>query len=263
MIILIIAEEQNVIDDIISALRASNDTHTTRTALCLDSARRDIEGMATLDVLITTTFTSDGRNAFDLRDELKQQFPDLKVAFLNNHDLTGWANRLEQDPVFGNPPEKDALINWVGNSRNSPVPAGKKSLPKKSPHVAPPLQIIETNDVNDDNVPVAETVTAPGKHLGDYELVRFIGEDEKTETHEALQLSIDRPVALVLLKPEFTQQKHAIREFRGLVRARAKVSHPNIAPVYEGYEEAGALFYTRELIEGRNLPLLYENGEKK
>ncbi len=262
MIILIIAEEQDVITGILSALCISNDPHEIHTASCFDTARKEIEKKDTLDALITTAFTSDGRNAFDLRDELRQQFPNLKVAFLNNHELTGWTKRLGQDPVFENPPEKNALINWVENARNSSVPTGKRSLPHDSQHNALPLQVLETNDENDGDIPVAETVTAPGKHIGDYELVRFIGGDEKTETHEALQLSIDRPVALVLLKPEFTQQKRAVREFRGLVRARAKVSHPNIAPVFEGYEEAGALFYTRELIEGRNLPRLYDNGEK-
>jgi formylglycine-generating enzyme required for sulfatase activity len=261
MIILIIAEQQNVINDILSALHIKNGSHTIHTASCLDSARREIEGMSALDALITTAFTKDGKNAFDLRDELSQQFPDLKVAFLNNHKLTGWTKRLGKDAVFGNPPETNALINWVKNSRTSSVPTEKRSLPHDSQHNALPLQVLETNDENDDDIPVAETVTAPGKHLGDYELIRFISGDETTETHEALQLSIERPVALVLLKPKFTQQKHAVREFRGLVRARAKVSHPNIAPVYEGYEEAGALFYTREFIEGRNLPQLYENGE--
>ena len=124
------------------------------------------------------------------------------------------------------------------------------------------MQILETGDENDEDIPIAETVTAPGKHLGDYELIRFIGGDDTTETHEALQLSIDRPVALVLLKPEYTRQKNAVRAFRSLVRARAKVSHPNISPVYEGYEEAGAIFYTRELVEGCNLPQLYANGER-
>ncbi|MFP6873637.1 MAG: SUMF1/EgtB/PvdO family nonheme iron enzyme [Verrucomicrobiales bacterium] len=262
MIILIIAEEQNVITGILSALRISNDSHEIHTASCFDTARKEVEKKGALDALITMAFASDGKNAFDLRDELRQQFPNLKVAFLNKHDLAGWTKRLGKDPVFRPPPEKSALINWVENIGHTSVPTGKKSLPQNLPHNALPLQILATNDENDDDIPIAETVTAPGKHLGDYELVRFIGDDEKTETHEALQLSIDRPVALVLLKPEFAQQEQAIREFRGLVRARAKVSHPNIAPVYEGYEEAGALFYTRELIEGRNLPQLYENGEK-
>ncbi|MCP4846768.1 MAG: SUMF1/EgtB/PvdO family nonheme iron enzyme, partial [Verrucomicrobiaceae bacterium] len=188
--------------------------------------------------------------------------PNLRVAFLNNHDLSGWTKRLGQDTVFGNPPDKKALLEWLDEVMSSNTAERKISAPETIPEHPLPLQIVETGDENDEDLPIAETVTAPGKHLGDYELVRFIGGDDTTETHEALQLSIDRPVALVLLKPEFTKQKNAVRTFRGLVRARAKVSHPNIAPVYEGYEEAGAIFYTRELVEGCNLPQLYEKSEK-
>ena len=46
-------------------------------------------------------------------------------------------------------------------------------------------------------IPLANTLTAPGKKLGDYELLRFIRSEGDTEVHEALQLSIDRKVALV------------------------------------------------------------------
>ena len=262
MTILFIAEQQNVIAGMLSVLHESDDSHQSFTASCFDSARRIIQEIETLDALVTVTFTSDGSNAFDLRDELTRKFPGLRVAFLNNHDLSGWTQRLGQDPVLGNPPETNALLTWLENSKAPGTPGEKKSTTGTLQNHSLPLQILETGDENEEDLPIAETVTAPGKHLGDYELVRFIGGDDTTETHEALQLSIDRPVALVLLKPEYTEQKAAVRAFRSLVRARAKVSHPNISPVYEGYEEAGAIFYTRELVDGCNLPQLYAKGER-
>ncbi|MCH2060145.1 MAG: SUMF1/EgtB/PvdO family nonheme iron enzyme [Verrucomicrobiales bacterium] len=262
MTILFIAEEQHIITGMLSAVHQIDDAPQIFTASCFDSAREIAEGLDMLDALVTVTFTNDGGNAFDLRDDLARKFPNLKAAFLNNHDLSGWTNRLGRDQVFGNPPEKEVLLNWLELS--NPPSSTQQTEPSESirrDHLTP-LQVPETDEGHDENLPVAETVTAPGKHLGDYELIRFIVDDETTETHEALQLSIDRPVALVLLKPEFTGQKHTVRAFRSLVRARAKVSHPNIAPVYEGYEEAGAIFYTRELIEGSNLPQLYEKGKR-
>lgn len=262
MTILFIAEERHVITGMLSALHQVDDSPRTLTASCFDSALEMTENLDALDTLVSVTFTSDGRNAFDLRDDLARRFPGLQVAFLNNHDLSGWTSRLDGDRVFGNPPEQEALVDWLRASKTDG--STQKTEPGQSARNAHmvPLEIPETDEGHDEDLPVAETVTAPGKHLGDYELVRFIVDDETTETHEALQLSIDRPVALVLLKPEFTAQKHTVRAFRSLVRARAKVSHPNIAPVYEGYEEAGAIFYTRELIEGSNLPQLYEKGKR-
>ncbi|MCP4848335.1 MAG: hypothetical protein GY899_10365, partial [Verrucomicrobiaceae bacterium] len=215
MNILFITEQQNVIQDILVALKQSEGLHKTFTAPCFESARRAIGEVDTLDALITVTFTSNGSNAFDLRDEFTRKFPNLRVAFLNNHDLSGWTKRLGQDTVFGNPPDKKALLEWLDEVMSSNAAERKISAPETIPEHPLPLQIVETGDENDEDLPIAETVTAPGKHLGDYELVRFIGGDDTTETHEALQLSIDRPVALVLLKPEFTKQKNAVRTFRG------------------------------------------------
>ncbi|HWB03239.1 MAG TPA: SUMF1/EgtB/PvdO family nonheme iron enzyme [Verrucomicrobiales bacterium] len=89
--------------------------------------------------------------------------------------------------------------------------------------------------------------------LGDYELKEKRRTGTTTETFRAVQRSVNRVVLLERLKPELSQDKSATRAFRSMVRARANVSCPWIATVYEAQESDGVLFYTRELVRGLNL----------
>src|SRR5688500_15027488 len=89
--------------------------------------------------------------------------------------------------------------------------------------------------------------------LGDHELKEKRRTTATTDSFRAVQRSVNREVLLERLKPELHRNKSAVREFRAMVRARANVSCPWIAAVYEAQETDGALFYTRELVRGSNL----------
>ncbi len=89
--------------------------------------------------------------------------------------------------------------------------------------------------------------------LADYELREKRRTTPTTDTFLAVQRSVNREVVLERLKPELQRNKAAVKDFRSLVRARANVSCPWIATVFEAQETDGALFYTRELVRGSNL----------
>lgn len=98
--------------------------------------------------------------------------------------------------------------------------------------------------------------------LGDYDLLEPLHENEHTRTFLARQRSIERRVALVLLKPEWAENAEAVSEFEGDVRAKACVSHPRIAAVYESGEEEGYHYYTREKVAGKHIAQLREEGNR-
>ena len=89
--------------------------------------------------------------------------------------------------------------------------------------------------------------------LGDYELREKRRTTPTTDSFLAVQRSVNREVVLERLKPELHRDKPSVKEFRAMVRARANVSCPWIATVFEAQESEGALFYTRELVRGSNL----------
>jgi formylglycine-generating enzyme required for sulfatase activity len=98
--------------------------------------------------------------------------------------------------------------------------------------------------------------------LGDYELREKRRSLPRTDTFRAVQRSVNREVVLERLKPEIAADAEAVRDFRALVRARAAVDCPVIAAVYEVQERDGAVFYTRELVNGRSLAEIRAAGQR-
>ena len=96
--------------------------------------------------------------------------------------------------------------------------------------------------------------------LGDYDLRTLLRSTERTLIYKAVQRSVRREVALERLRPELASDPEACRDFRRMVRSRALVSHPSIAAVYEAQEVDDVIFYTRELVRGKNLVELAAEG---
>jgi formylglycine-generating enzyme required for sulfatase activity/CheY-like chemotaxis protein len=248
MILLIVAEDKEMVGKMLAILKKGGGFHEVHTASGFERAETAAAAMEQIDVLISTTFTSDGKDGFTFRDRLRARFPKLRAAFLNAYDLGGYEEAIGADAVLGHPPGESELLAWAASVGISRSPGGLPPVPL-SPAPVPRRGGV----LDEDDVPVAGKVHAPRRVLGDYRLMRVIGRSGHTESHEAVQMSIDRRVCLVLLKPEFCALTEEVREFRGAVRAKAAVTHPHIVPVYEGHEEEGALFYTRELVEGQNI----------
>ncbi len=98
--------------------------------------------------------------------------------------------------------------------------------------------------------------------LGDYDLLEVLHETEDTQTFVARQRSIDRKVALVLLKPHRCEDERAVESFRQDIKAKACVTHPRIAAVYESSEQDGRIFYTREIVAGKDIMELRAEGHR-
>ena len=69
---------------------------------------------------------------------------------------------------------------------------------------------------------------------------------------EARHRRLDRRVALKILRPELATAVAAER-FLAEGRILARLSHPNVVPVYDAGEEDGFLYYAMEFVEGETL----------
>ena len=100
--------------------------------------------------------------------------------------------------------------------------------------------------------------------MADYDLLGVLGEGGMGVVYNARQASIDREVAVKMLKPEMTASATHRRKFLSEVAVTGELDHPNIVPIYDLGENAdGALFYSMKKITGtpwskviRKTPLL-------
>jgi formylglycine-generating enzyme required for sulfatase activity len=255
MILLLVDEDNEILNQLLHILKTGGGAHEVHTASCFETAQKSLHKLERLDVLISTSFTLDGKDGFSFRNKAKKRFPALHTAFINSYDLSNHAEAIGADPVFPRPPDARQLLKWAASIGVSKIRPGTYQG-----NTSEPVTVIP--DDGDDDVMVAAPVSAPRRNLGDYRLIRYLGSTEKAETHEALQVSIDRRVCLVMLKPDLCSSNEALRDFRGAVRAKAAVNHPYIVPVYEGHEDEGVIFYTRELIDGQTIKALAEQKKK-
>lgn len=92
-----------------------------------------------------------------------------------------------------------------------------------------------------------------GKQIGRYQVLSLIGRGGMGEVFMAQDASLDRKVALKLLRAEFTGDEGRLRRFRQEARAASALNHPNIVTIYEIGEAEVGRFIVMEFIEGRTL----------
>ncbi len=98
---------------------------------------------------------------------------------------------------------------------------------------------------------------APGSRVAHYEIVSEVGRGGMGVVFRARDTTLRRVTALKT--PLTDEVKHQRRFFRE-ARAVARLSHPNIIPIYEVFEEAGRPWLAMEFVEGSNLATLISHG---
>ncbi|MFN0099411.1 MAG: protein kinase domain-containing protein [Gemmatimonadaceae bacterium] len=79
----------------------------------------------------------------------------------------------------------------------------------------------------------------------------------------ALDLALDRKVAIKVMSPALMSTPGAIERFRREARVAAGLSHPHIVPIHAIGEEPGLAYYVMKYIEGRSLDsvIRHEGGQ--
>lgn len=94
---------------------------------------------------------------------------------------------------------------------------------------------------------------APGTTLGNFRLEEKIGSGGMGEVFLALQLSMDRRVALKVLPQALTRKPGVVERFNHEVRMSARLEHPHIVTAFEAGEDAGHHFLAVSYVEGEDL----------
>ena len=92
-----------------------------------------------------------------------------------------------------------------------------------------------------------------GTTVGEFAVLRKIGQGGMGQVYLARQQSLKRDVALKILKADLAENVTALKRFRAEAEAVARITHANIVQVYSVGEENGLHFMALEFVEGRNL----------
>ncbi len=103
------------------------------------------------------------------------------------------------------------------------------------------------------NPPPQPDLDLTGQTLGDFRILRRLGQGGMGQVYLAEQLSLKRKVALKLLKPEMAANPTALARFRAEAEAVARITHANIVQVYHIGESNNLQYMALEYVEGRNL----------
>lgn len=95
--------------------------------------------------------------------------------------------------------------------------------------------------------------SAASRLLGDYRLLREIGRGGMGVVYEAVQISLNRRVAVKVLPFAAAIDRKHLQRFRNEAQAAAQLHHTNIVPVYAVGEDRGTHFYAMQLIDGEPL----------
>jgi len=93
----------------------------------------------------------------------------------------------------------------------------------------------------------------PFERLGDFRLIKKLGAGGLGVVYLAVQESLQRKVALKLIRPELAGAPEVEERFWREIDMLAKIDHPHIVSVFGSGESQGTRYFAMELLQGKGL----------
>ncbi len=102
-------------------------------------------------------------------------------------------------------------------------------------------------------IPPGERVLQPGERLGGFQIQEMVGAGGMAVVYKALQLSLNRPIALKVLNSRFSRDSAFVQRFDQEAGALAALNHPNIVNIIDKGRDQDLYYFVMEFIPGTSL----------
>jgi len=151
-------------------------------------------------------------------------------------------------PITAQPPaDADELIR----SGESPADASARETPADGSFLGPGADTLPQG--HRPAQPPEPEAGLPFDRLGHYQILERIGGGGMGDVYRGHDASLDRYVAVKVLRAELARDEDYVRRFHAEAGAVARLDHPNIVPLYFSGEDGGHHFFAMQFIEGESL----------
>jgi TonB family protein len=92
-----------------------------------------------------------------------------------------------------------------------------------------------------------------GTEIANYKITDLLGEGGMGVVYKAIDLNLDRPVAIKVLNSELARNPELVERFRAEARAQANLNHTNLATLYSFLVYQGSAMMVMEYVDGETL----------
>jgi serine/threonine protein kinase len=103
------------------------------------------------------------------------------------------------------------------------------------------------------NASLAKSAVIEKISVANYKIVEMIGRGGMANIYKAIQLSLDRPVALKIMHPHLSLDEGFVARFEQEAKQAAQLHHENIVSIIDYGQEYGDYYIAMEYVEGTNL----------
>jgi eukaryotic-like serine/threonine-protein kinase len=96
--------------------------------------------------------------------------------------------------------------------------------------------------------------------IGNYRIVEKVGEGGMGTVYRAVDVMLERDVAIKAIRPELSREPEIVERFRAEAKMLARLSHPAIATIFSFFVDGEDVFLAMEFVRGRSLSAVLQSA---
>ncbi|MBI4581278.1 MAG: protein kinase [Planctomycetes bacterium] len=161
---------------------------------------------------------------------------------------------------------RKGMSDWLPLAKVAELQPPSPAAPPAAPAVAQPIEELReklrSKAVGDTMLIRKPSIKSevPPPEIEGYKILEAIGKGGMGIVYKALQLSMDRVVAIKVMVPKYSENEEFIQRFTREARATAKVNHPNIIQGIDVREVGGRWCFVMEYADGQRVGDVIRRG---